>query len=278
MNGQVVPLGGQEPAGQESLLAEIIMNLDETGLVSEQDLELPGLEGRAYGGLEGQEPRAGVEVPEGYSVELVLELEEEFAAQGQAERGRQVVGPGRGLELPVDRRHPGVDPIELGIERPPAGLVDPRAAFDLVGEPGHEFEPRRIARQRGIVRGHRIEVDGRAFSEDAQVLLSELQGEGRANAFLSDAGAADRPRQGLAVDPQGLLQGGVMARGIESVGLRQPGVPVDAGLRRGDGRLSAGGAGDGRGQGQDQESGSSRVGHVLTSARAMTVLTLDNPR
>ncbi len=215
------------------------MGFGEVLIQGEQILELFGLEGRADGGLEGRQPRAGMTVQDGLAVELVLEFEGEFAVKGQTERGGEVVGLRRRLELAVDGRHPDFDPVELGVECPSGGLVDPRAAFDLVGETGDELEPRRIAAEGGIDRRQSVEVGGWAGRKDTQVLLAQFQGDGCPKILFRDARALGRRFEGLAVDLAGLPQGRVVTRFVKSAGFGQPRRPIDEGRARRDTRPSS---------------------------------------
>ena len=232
---------GQEPAGQESFLPEIIVDLREAGIALDQGLEFPGLERRADRGLEGQEGRAGVAVPDRFPIELVLELEGELPAEGEPQRGRQVVRDAGGLEIAIDRRHAGRDPVQLPVERPAAGLVDPRTALDLVGEPVDELEPISIAGQGGLVRGQRFDLRPRTFGQDAQVLLAELEGDGRPDAALSDPGVLGGPGQRLAIDRERIPEGRIMACPAETVGFGEADRPIDTRRRRSPYRGRAGG-------------------------------------
>ena len=72
-------------------------------------------------------------------------LIEKHRPQGQPQGGREVVDHHGLAELSVEIRDPGVDPVELGVEVPPAVPFEALGALDLFGEPGQELEPGREA-------------------------------------------------------------------------------------------------------------------------------------
>ena len=131
---EVVPLGREELSAKKGDLAEIVVDLENSGSRARSASSRSGSRRRGDGRLEGRQPGIGMKVRVGPRCELVLELVEEGGPQGQAQGGRQVVGRGA-RSISLSRSGTLARPSRAGPRKSGRGPVDPGLPLTLFGNP-----------------------------------------------------------------------------------------------------------------------------------------------